>query len=158
MPKADIHSGVLPLLSETARLIREDFRRRAQHLGLTQPQWLVLMHLSRTPGLKQTTLAEKLEVHPVTVTQIIDRLVAAGWVRRERQKSDRRAVSLYLTDAVEPILGELSSIAALTREDALAGLDSKQRAELERLLLHIKGNLGASDAGCSNKGGLGKTR
>lgn len=152
MSKADVNPRVLPLLSETARLIREDFRRRAQHLGLTQPQWLVLMHLSRTPGLKQATLASKLEVHPVTVTQIIERLMAAGWVRRERQKNDRRAVSLYLTDAAEPVLAELNSIAALTREDALAGLNSKQRTELERLLLHIKGNLSSSDGDSSSTG------
>lgn len=151
MSQCDSNTGVIALLSEVPRLIREDFRRRAQHLGLTQPQWRVLMQLNNEPGLKQATLAERLEVHPVTVTQIIDRLVAAGWVRRDRSETDRRAVSLYLTEAAQPILVELNSIATVTREDALAGLNKAQRAELENLLFHIKGNFCTSEKSSSEK-------
>lgn len=128
------------LLSETARLFREDFRRRAQHLGLTQPQWRVLLHLSMTPGLTQVALAEKLEVHAVTVTQIVDRLVKGGWVRRAPHETDRRAVSLHTTEAAEPVLDELNRIAQATREVALAGFSTDERKMLEALLSRVKHN------------------
>jgi len=133
--------GAASTLSEVARLIRGDFKRRAQHLGLTQPQWRVLISLSKSPGINQATLAEILEVHPVTVTQIVDRLVKAGWVRRAPHASDRRAVSLHLTESAEPLLLELNEVANQVREAALAGLKKSERSQLESLLLRIKCNL-----------------
>src|SRR5690606_13197392 len=128
MSALDPDSALL-LLGDVALLIREEFRRSAQHLGLTQPQWRVLMQLSRAPGLNQRQLAERLEVHPVTINQIIDRLAAAGWVRRDPCPQDRRAVRLYLTEASGPMLVELNRIAEAVRAAALQGLDAAQRRQ-----------------------------
>lgn len=139
--------NVPSMLVEAARLIREDFRRRAQHLNLTQPQWRLMLILSREPGINQACLAGKLEVHPVTVTQSVDRLVKAGWVRRERQEADRRAVSLFLTEQARPMMAELTQIADHTRESALAGFSAEERRLLEKMLMRLKQNV------CSAAGG-----
>lgn len=133
------------LVLDLSRLIRQDFRRRAQHLGLTQPQWSALAQLHREPGLTQTALAERLEVHPVTVTQLLDRLEKAGWVRREAHATDRRAQCVYLTDATQPMLAELGRLAAQTRERALEGLSARERTQLEQLLSRMKNNLQKTD-------------
>lgn len=132
---------VIPLLAENTRLVREHFRRQAQHLGLTQPQWRILWFVSLDPGINLSTLAEKLEVHPVTVTQGIDRLVKGGWILRERQEKDRRTCTLSLTGQAEPLLGELDLIAKQTAASALAGFKPSEIAELESLLQRMKQNL-----------------
>src|SRR3546814_5346484 len=88
-------------------MLRADFRRRAEHLKLTQAQVSALASLAKHPGISQVVLAEKLEVHPVTVTQLIDRLQRAGWVKREVHEDDRRAFRLFLTDQADPILSEV---------------------------------------------------
>jgi len=138
---------ITSLLLEVGRLYREDFRRRAAHLKLTQSQSMALAWISKQPGITQSALAEKLEVHPVTVTQLIDRLQRAGWVRRETHEDDRRALRLYTTDKADPILDELWSIAAEARAEALRGLSKSDQQQLDQLLSRIKSNLvGSSDA------------
>jgi DNA-binding MarR family transcriptional regulator len=129
------------MLMEVGRLIREDFRRRAEHLKLTQSQTLALACLAKSPGISQVALAEKLEVHPVTVTQLIDRLQRAGWVRREIHEDDRRAFRLYVTDKADPILSEVWNVAAQAREHALSGFSRAERDQLDALLSRMKSNL-----------------
>ena len=112
----------------------------AQHLNLTQPQWLTLLKLSREPGINQASLAVHLDVNPVTVAQSVDRLVKAGLVLRERQEHDRRAVSLYLTEKAEPLLEELNEIAEQTRAIAFAGFSVAEAKVLEDMLVRVKKN------------------
>lgn len=135
-----------PLLlnAEVARLAREDFRRRAAKLDLTQPQWQLLFHLSQSPGLTQVALAERLDVHPVTVTQALDRLGRAGWVRRERHAEDRRAFQVYLTDTAKPVITDLHRLSRRMNDVALAGLSAAERQQLTRFLQRIKENLMAA--------------
>ncbi len=139
------------LLLEVGRLLRADFRRRAQHLKLTQSQTMALACLAREPGISQVGLAERLEVHPVTITQLVDRLQRAGWVRREVHEDDRRAFRLFLTDKADPILSEVWKIAAQAREHALSGLSKTDRAQLDALLGHMKGNLAVIDGASTRR-------
>lgn len=145
MSKASQPASSISLLMEVSRLFREDFRRRAQHLRLTHSQTAALGFLAGQPGLTQTALAERLEVHPVTVTQMVDRLEKAGWVRRQVHEDDRRALRLYVTDQADPILSEASQIAAAVREDALRGLSAADRRQLEALLIRVKENFAEAD-------------
>jgi DNA-binding MarR family transcriptional regulator len=138
------------LLMDVGRLLRADFRRRAEHLKLTQAQMGALACLAKQPGISQVALAEKLEVHPVTVTQLIDRLQRAGWVRRETHEDDRRAFRLFLTEQADPILSEVWKIAAQAREHALGGLSKAEREQLDSLLSRMKLNLAGNLSGdCS---------
>ena len=95
------------LLHDVARLLRRNFDRRVQTLELTQAQWKVLIYLSRNEGIKQAQLAEFLEVQPISVGRLIDRMEAAEWVVRKPDATDRRAFNLYLTDKAEPILKKM---------------------------------------------------
>ncbi len=129
------------LIHEVARLMRHNFHRRVSALGLTQAQWRALVHLRLNEGINQASLAELIEVRPITLARLIDRLEAAGWVERRRDAADRRVSRLYLTEAAQPLLVEMEAAAGLTRQDALAGLSAPQRAQVVDLLCTLKQNL-----------------
>ncbi|MDD3764421.1 MAG: MarR family transcriptional regulator [Nevskiales bacterium] len=139
------------LVLDVGRLIRQDFRRRAQHLGLTQPQWSALAQLHYHPGLTQAALAERLDVHPVTVTQLLERLNKAGWIRREPHEQDRRALRVFLTASAEPLIAELARLGQQTRARAFDGLSTAEREQLETLLLRVKANLCCPEAAPSDE-------
>src|SRR4029450_3141757 len=88
---ADIMENLPFEIAETAHALRRAFDRRAATLGVTRAQWKVLFRLSRMPGLRQVDLADQLDVEPITLCRIIDRLEDAGLVERRRDPADRRA-------------------------------------------------------------------
>jgi DNA-binding MarR family transcriptional regulator len=79
------------VLKDIARLMRQSFERRIAPLRLTQSQWRTLIWLSRAEGVNNVTLAERLDIRPITLTQTIDRLQAQGLVKRRPDPADRRA-------------------------------------------------------------------
>jgi MarR family transcriptional regulator for hemolysin len=129
------------LVNDVARLLRRNFNRRAENLGLSQAQWRALAHLARQEGVKQVTLADSLEIQPITLVRLIDRLEEAGLVTRRPDPDDRRAVRLYLTPDAQPLLARMWSLAAETREDAMAGISEQDRILLNETLSRIKQNL-----------------
>lgn len=137
------------LLHEVARLMRRNFHRRVSALGLTQAQWRTLAYLARHEGINQAPLAELLEVKPITLARLIDRLEGAGWVERRRDPADRRVCRLYLTEAAQPMLVEMDQLAAETRKEALSGLTRTQQAQVRDLLGMLKQNLLRAEAQAS---------
>ncbi len=133
------------VLSDVARLLRRSFNRRVQELNLTQVQWRAIAQISRNPGLRQNQLAEILEVQPISVARLIDRMEAAGWVKRRADRLDRRAINLYLTAKVAPILKKMEKHAAALRQEALAGLSEKERETMLNNLLIMRRNLAGED-------------
>jgi len=133
------------LLAECARLIRRNMNRRVKPLGMTQEQWRTLFQLSKAQGITQVALAERLEVQPVSLARILDRLQENGLVERRVCATDRRAFELYLTDAAAPQLAELAALGRATRRDALAGLDAASVRQLASLLETVKNNLGRAE-------------
>lgn len=131
------------LLGDVSRLIRRRFDARSEELGLTRAQWRVLAQLRRREGINQSTLAELLEVEPITMGRHIDRLVTKGLVERRPDPKDRRVWRLYLNAEVQPVLDSMREISEQTRDDALAGIDPEQREEFIDNLLIIKANLSA---------------
>lgn len=129
------------LVSDVARLLRRNFNRRAQPLGLSQAQSRVLAYLSRREGVKQVTLADTLEIQPITLARSIDGLESLGLVERRPDPEDRRAVRLYLTEAAKPHLARMWELAAQTRAEALAGLSEETVAQVLEALRRMKSNL-----------------
>ena len=78
-------------IAETAHSLRRAFDRRVAPLGVTRAQWRALAWLARQPGLRQVELADHLDVEPITLCRIVDRLEEAGLVERRRDPEDRRA-------------------------------------------------------------------
>jgi MarR family transcriptional regulator, transcriptional regulator for hemolysin len=134
------------LLHDSARLMRRDFERRTRALGLTRAQWQTLFHLRRNEGCNQVTLADLLEVEPITLARVLDRLEFAGLVERRADPNDRRARLLFLGERAHPLLDELCALGADTREIALAGIDEDDRTRLMDLLSKIRANLASRDA------------
>lgn len=133
------------LITDVSHLLRRSFNRRAQALGLSQAQWRALAHLWRTEGLKQSELAERLEIQPITLTRLIDRMETAGWVERRPDPADRRAVRLYLTPQAQPVLAEMQQAAAALLDEALRGLSAEQRLQLVEALCAMKRNLSEAE-------------
>ena len=129
------------LISDVSRLMRRRFDERARALGATRTQWKALAHISRNEGLNQGALAELLEVEPITLTRMVDRLEEAGLVERRRDPADRRAWRLYLTEASHPVLERMRGVADDLAAQALADVDAAQVASLTATLELIRGNL-----------------
>ena len=135
------------LLHDVARLLRKRFEQKARGLGLTRAQWQVLAHLAHREGIHQGALAEILEIEPITLVRILDRLQAAGLVERRAHPKDRRCWQLYLTPKAHPLLVEIRALGAETREEALAGISDEDRERLVGTLLDMKANLARSASG-----------
>lgn len=104
----DFQNELLFLLHDVARLLRVDADKRARAHGMTRAQWAILIRLDRQPGLSQKELAELLEVEPITVARLIDRLEGAGMVERRPDPRDRRIWRLHLRPAAVPMLAEIA--------------------------------------------------
>ena len=133
------------LVHDVSRLMRRHFNRRVQDLGLTQAQWQILARLTFMEGARQSQIADVLEMQPISVARLIDRMEIAGWVERRPDPDDRRAVNLYLTDKVEPILEEMWSRAAEVRALAVSGLSKPDQETLLKILQKMRGNLAAEE-------------
>ena len=135
----DRHLGFL--LHDVARLLRKRFDQRARALGLSRAQWSVLAHLSRNEGIRQAALADILEVEPITLARLLDRLEESGLVERRADPTDRRARLLYLRGPAHPILEQMRVLGAETREEALAGIPLERREALIETLIEMKRNI-----------------
>jgi len=129
------------LISDVSRLMRRRFDERAREVGATRAQWRTLTTLSRHEGLNQGALADLLEVEPITLCRMIDRLEESGLVERRRDPADRRAWQLFLTDKSKPILDDLRRMADILYVQLLTGLDDAERRALGTSLDRIRSNL-----------------
>jgi MarR family transcriptional regulator, transcriptional regulator for hemolysin len=139
-------------LHDAARLLRTYADQRARELNTTRAQWAVLVRLQRCEGVKQSELAEALDLAPITLARLIDKLAAAGMVERRADPADRRAHRLYLTAEAVPALSALGVLAEDVMGRALAGLDDATLEAILTGLETIKANLKAElHSGACNK-------
>ena len=130
-------------LHDVARLLRTYSDQRARELNTTRAQWAVLARLQRCEGVKQNELADALDIAPITLGRLIDKLAAAGLVERRDDPADRRAHRLYLTDKAAPALSALGALAEDVMGRALSGLDQDAIRTILNGLMTIKANLKA---------------
>ncbi|MFL6776740.1 MAG: MarR family winged helix-turn-helix transcriptional regulator [Sphingomicrobium sp.] len=121
-------------IGETAHALRKAFDRRAVGLGVTRAQWKVLFRLERQPGLRQIELADMLDIEPITLSRIVDRLEEAGLVERVADPTDRRAWRLHVTARAQPLIEKLRRVADEMISEAFAGIDEKD-IEITRQVL-----------------------
>ncbi len=129
------------ILNDVARLMRKRFDQRARHLGLTRTQWQVLSYLARNEGVQQSWLADILEVQPITLARILDRLEAADLVERRNHPKDRRIWLLFLRPKTHDLIADMFKLGEATRMEATAGLSADDCAEFTRMLIAMKSNL-----------------
>jgi DNA-binding MarR family transcriptional regulator len=141
----DISFGYL--LGDVTLLFRKHFDRRAVKFGLTRAQWRATKMLYHREGLRQNELAEFLEMEPIAVGRVIDRLQAAGFVERRPDPKDRRAWRLYVTDQAKVIVGDMEVIARELRRDVTRGIDHDELKKALAVIGQIKENLQALEQG-----------
>ena len=134
------------MVAHVARLMRRSFDERARGIGATRPQWQVLNLLSRYEGINQGGLAEMLEVEPITLGRMIDRLQDAELVERRADPADRRAWRLHVTPKGNALITALRPYGQETLEQALEGIDDARRADLMAMLVRIRANLSRKDS------------
>jgi len=132
-------------IAETAHALRRAFDRRAAGLGVTRAQWRVLVKVSRKPGMRQVEIADMLDIEPITLCRIIDRLEESGLIARRRDPADRRAWLLDLTPKAEPLITKLRAIANELVGQAFAGLDDEEVTRLRAMLATIRENVAVRD-------------
>jgi MarR family transcriptional regulator for hemolysin len=129
------------LLHEVARLLRKRFEQVARDFGLTRSQWQALAYLARNEGINQSGLAELLEIEPITLSRILDRLESCGLVERHRDRSDRRVWILRLAPAARLKLTRARKFGEITHSEALNGLSEAEGLRLLETLKVLKLNL-----------------
>jgi MarR family transcriptional regulator, transcriptional regulator for hemolysin len=129
------------LLKDVSRLYTRRFEERAHGLALTLLECKALAYLSKNEGVSQKRLAELIEIDPMGLVRILDRMEADGWVQRRSDPEDRRARSLMLTERAKPILDHIWRLAAETRAEVLEGLTNEERAMLVELLERVHASL-----------------
>ena len=129
------------LLNDVARLLRTYADQKARQFGMTRAQWAVLFRLERNEGLKQSELAEMLDIQPITLTRLIDKLCDHGWIERRGDANDRRVNRLYLRKAARPLLGKLAGLRSELTATALDGINPADAHRLLDQLDRIKENV-----------------
>ena len=144
------HIGLM--VSDVSRLLRRRFDERARAIGVTRAQWRTLTALSRQEGINQGRLADLLEIEPISLCRMIDRLTDAGLVERRRDPGDRRAWNIYMTPKARPMLDELAVIAEGVMAAALGGLGPDAEAALASSLARVRLNLTDAEIGARAHG------
>ena len=127
-------------ISETAHALRKAFDRRAVGMGVTRAQWKVLFRLERQPGLRQIELADMLDIEPITLSRIVDRLEEAELVERVADPADRRAWRLHVTARAQPLIAKLRTVADQMIAEAFAGIDPKDIEITRQVLGRVREN------------------
>src|SRR5882724_5522591 len=131
----------LVVLCDVARLVRTLADARAREHGMTRAQWMILVRLDRQPGMSQNELATLIEVEPITVGRLVDRLEARGLIERRPDPADRRIRRLHLLPAAEAIITKIDAYRTELNAYLMEGVSQKERETALNLLLHMKNKL-----------------
>lgn len=129
------------LLADTARILRRIIDKRARTIGMSRAQWAVLSRISRNEGLRQVDLAAEMEMEPISVARIIDKLQKAELVERRPDPADRRAYRLHLLPAAAPVLEQVRAIGNGVLQPALSHLKPQDIETLLATLTDLRANL-----------------
>jgi MarR family transcriptional regulator, transcriptional regulator for hemolysin len=150
VPRMPLEREVAFTINDVARLLKTYADQRARDLGMTRAQWAVLARVERSEGLKQCELADTLDLQPITLTRLIDRLCDGGLIERRSDPDDRRAKRLYLTPAARPVLDGLTRLGQDIMATVLAGIEPAAVEQLLAQLLTLKANLRGAIANRAN--------
>jgi MarR family transcriptional regulator for hemolysin len=152
MPKLPANREIAFTIMDVARMLRTYADQRARQFGISRAQWTVLVRIDRTEGLKQSELADILDLQPISLTRLLDRLADNGLIERRPDPNDRRANRLYLLPAARPLLEQLADLGSEMMTTVLEGLDAKTVERMLSDLGLVKDNLRAAIARNATQG------
>jgi MarR family transcriptional regulator for hemolysin len=129
------------LLYDVARIMRTRADQSARLMGMTRAQWVILAWVEMRPGLSQNELAALVEVEPITVGRLVDRLEARGILERRNDPKDRRIRRLHLTDAARPVLEQIQAYRTILNTQFADILGQPALTALTEALAKIKSHL-----------------
>ena len=133
------------LVTDVTRLMRKQFDRRAVRFGLTRAQWRALKRVHHGEGITQNELAEFLEMEPIAVGRVIDRLQKAGFIERRADPRDRRVWRLHLLPKAHAVVDDMEQIASELLRQAQRGVSAAEMKSMMSVLARMKDNLNALD-------------
>lgn len=137
--------SLVALLHHSSRALRRSIEERTRDKALTSTQWRLLVVLGKRGPMRQARLAEVLDIEPISVSRLINRMVQAGWVERAPDPDDRRACLVHPTARAKASLAGLGDVAQAADEAALTGFSADERATLISLLTRLNDNLNGAD-------------
>jgi MarR family transcriptional regulator, transcriptional regulator for hemolysin len=138
------HREVLFQLTDVSRALRTYVDQCARRHGMTRAQWAVLLRLDRREGMTQAEMADALEIQPISLVRLIDRLCEQKLVERRPHPSDRRANRLYLTPKGRATLEDLAPLGRDISGEVLAGFGDSEIRRMLQQLMRIKDNIRAA--------------
>ena len=131
------------LVHDVSRLVKRRFERQARQIGLpiTRRQAAVVLYIARNQGVSQAEVAAWLDIEPIALVRMLDKLHEEGLVERRAHPTDRRVRTLWLTNGAEPVVERILDINQAIREEAFAGLEPGTRDAMIAALGSIKHNL-----------------
>jgi DNA-binding MarR family transcriptional regulator len=139
--KKPLDRDPLVLIHDVARLMRTRADARARTYGMTRAQWMILVRLDAQPGMSQNELAALIEVEPITVARLVDRLESRGFVERRADPADRRIWRLHLSPAAAPMLKEIAKARRELTEMLVANIPARELDAAVGCLLQMKVNM-----------------
>jgi MarR family transcriptional regulator, transcriptional regulator for hemolysin len=134
----DLKRQLTSQLVESSRLLRNYIDHRAKSRGTTRAQWIVLFRLRQHEGLSQVDLADVLELQPISLVRLLDRLVEHGLLERRHDPKDRRANRLFLTASGRQLVDDLDSLRDSIATDVLQDIPTEAIETSLQTLLDIK--------------------
>ena len=134
------------LIHDVQRLMRKRFEVRARGLGLSSAQWRLMVRVAKEEGITQARLAELLEIEPISVSRLVDRMEEGGWIERRQDATDRRVRMIFPTEKTTAAYTDVKSLAGEVYEQSLTGVSPEDRRMLIRVLDTIVQNLTDGEA------------
>jgi DNA-binding MarR family transcriptional regulator len=141
----DLKRQLIAQLVESSRLLRNYIDHRAKSRGTTRAQWIVLFRLRQQEGLSQVDLADVLELQPISLVRLLDRLVEHGLLERRPDPRDRRANRLFLTGSGRQLVDDLDSLRDAIATDVLRDIPADSIKTSLETLVDIKERIKGSD-------------
>lgn len=139
------------LIHDAARLMRKRFEALGSRHGLSSAQWRLLVRVVKSEGVTQARLAELLEVEPISVSRLLDRMEEGGWIERRQDLNDRRVRLIFPTDKSRQAFEAIKGVAGEVFEQALTGLSTTERQTLIRGLMTLVDNLSDGEVPCQQQ-------
>ncbi|MEM5473788.1 MarR family transcriptional regulator [Hoeflea sp. AS60] len=133
------------LVHDVARLLRKKFEKRGQEHGLSSAQWRLLVKVVREEKATQARLAELMEIEPISVSRLIDRMEQGGWVKRCSHETDRRVKLVVPTDQSLAAYSDIKAVAVDIYNEAMTGLEEDQKQALVSALAIVVANLSSDE-------------
>lgn len=156
MTSPALQGGLGYLIADLSRLFGRVFDRRAAHLGLTRVQWRALKRIHHDEGMTQAALADVLDMEPIAVGRVIDRLQKSGFIERRADPDDRRCWRLHLMPQSIQVVDAIEAVAVSVREDSLAGIDPVELETTLKVLGQVRETLSQLDRASRGESSLRK--